>query len=149
MEAGRLGRGKGVVVVIVDTNTLILMARGLIAPSMIGEALETSYKLVAPRGVRRELERLAEAHPRPLVKRYSKTALELARRLGVEWVDAEAGRDVDDSIEALARALKAEGARVVVATSDRGLRRRLKRLGIPTLYYRESEGMLQVDWSPL
>jgi len=149
MEAGGLGHGKGVVIVIVDTNTLILMARGLIAPSMIGDALDASYKLVAPRDVERELERLSEAHPRPLVRRYSKAALELARRLGVEWVEAGGWGDVDDSIEALARALRAEGARVVVATSDRGLRRRLRRIGIPTLHYRESEGMLRMDWSPL
>jgi len=148
MEAGGLGHGKGVVIV-VDTNTLILMARGFIAPSMIGEAVEASYRLVAPLEVKRELERLAESHPRPAIRRYSRTALELAGRLGVEWVEVGGGGDVDDSIEALAAGLRAEGARVIVATSDRGLRRRLRRRGIPTLYYRESEGILQVDWSPL
>ncbi|WP_156315763.1 hypothetical protein [Aeropyrum camini] len=38
------------------------------------------------------------------------------------------------------------GARVYVATSDRSLRRRLRRRGVPTVYYRSSEARLEADW---
>ena len=43
--------------------------------------------------------------------------------------------------------LKARGARIYVATSDRILRRRLRLHGIPSIYYRESSGRLEVEWS--
>ncbi|MEB3817031.1 MAG: PIN domain-containing protein [Desulfurococcales archaeon] len=147
MEANRLGCSKGVIVVL-DTNTLILMAAGVIPPSLLAETLESSHELVAPTAVKEELERLSASHPRSLTRRRARAALNLAERLSVTWVNTTL-KEADDAIEELARALKAEGCRVVVATSDRSLRRRLRSIGVPTLYYRESEGRLELDWSPL
>ncbi|MEB2836694.1 MAG: hypothetical protein GSR80_000644 [Desulfurococcales archaeon] len=147
MEACGLGNRKGVVVIL-DSNTLMMMAGGLVAPSTIAEALEASYILVAPTAVKAELERLAAGHPRTATRRLAGTALRLAGSLGVRWLEA-LSNDADDAIEELARALRGEGCRVIVATSDRALRRRLRRLGIPTLYYRESEGRLEAEWAPL
>jgi len=54
----------------------------------------------------------------------------------------------DDAIVALALNLKGS-CRVVVATNDRSLRRRLRGLGVPTMYYRRARGGLEVDWHPL
>jgi len=150
VEAGRLGDRKRVerLAVILDSNTLIMMASGAVAPSMIGEALGAAYDLYATDSVLEELERLAATHPRQTVRRLAAGALRLAERLGVKALETGV-RDADDSIEAAARSLRAEGLRVVVASSDRTLRRRLRKLGVPTLYYRESEGILELEWEPL
>lgn len=150
MEADRLGGSKGLarVVVVVDSSFLMQMAEGSIAPSMILEALEAPFRLVAPRQVVEELSRLAESHPRQKTRRMASRALWVADRLGVEVYDVEA-MNADDAVESLARKLKGEGARVVVATNDRELRRRLRSLGIPSLYYRESSGRLEAEWEIL
>ena len=147
-----MGPSQGVnrrsVALLIDSNTLIMMASGLIAPSMLGETLTSSYRLYITDAVARELERLAESHPRPTTRRLASLALRLASVLGASILATGEG-DADDSLEAAARALRASGLRVVVATSDRSLRRRLRRLGVPTMYYRESEGRLEVDWEPV
>ncbi|GAB6147708.1 PIN domain-containing protein [Stetteria hydrogenophila] len=149
MEADRLGHREGLaaVVVVVDTSFLISLSEGLAAPSMILDALEASFRLVAPRQVVVELERLS-TQAKPKVRRAARKALWLLGRLGVEVVDVEAGQ-ADDAVESLARRLKGEGFRVVVATNDRELRRRVRSLGIPSLYYRESTGGLEVEWGIL
>ncbi len=145
METNRVGHHKRVAV-IVDTSFLMAMASGIIAPSMIAEALEASHELIAPRAVRDELVRIANASS-PRNRRLARRALELASIIGVKFLNEYTG-NADDAIEALARDLKVSGP-VVVATNDRGLRRRLRRLGVPSLYYRESEAMLEVEWEPL
>jgi hypothetical protein len=135
-------------VVVVDSSFLIQLAEGVVAPSMVLEALEASFELTAPRQVVEELERLASGHPKPKVRRAARRALWMMGRLGVAVEDVEAG-NADDAIESLARRLKGEGLRVVVATNDRELRRRLRSLGIPSLYYRESAGRLELEWEIL
>ncbi len=136
------------VALLIDSNTLIMMASGLIAPSMLDETLASSYRLYITDAVARELEKLAGSHPRPTTRRLAALALRLASMLGAAML-ATGEDDADDSLEAAARTLRASGLRVVVATSDRSLRRRLRRLGVPTMYYRESEGRLEVDWEPV
>ncbi len=146
MEADRLGNSEGVAKIILDTNFLIMMVRGLITPSMISEAVDLSYQLLAPQAVKEELERLSSSAPKESTRRFATKALELTRRLGVKFVDSKySGPDADDAVEALALDMKARERYVFVATSDRELRRRLRRLGIPSIYYRESEGRLETD----
>ena len=147
MEADRLGRSKGLkapVVVVVDTNFLMQMAEGLVAPSMLERVTGARARLVIPRAVLDELSRLASGHPKHRTRRLAARALELVGRLGLEVLGG-AG-DADDAVESLALRFKSAGSIVAVATSDRELRRRLRMHGIPTIYYRESEGLLESDW---
>ncbi len=146
MEADRLGRGKGLaaVTVVLDSSFLIQLAAGLVAPSMLARAVGARMALAVPKAVMDELSRLAAGHPRPRTRRLAARALELAGRLGATVTDDEG--EADDAVEALALRLKLEGRPVAVATSDRELRRRLRLHGIPTIYYRESEGIAEPDW---
>ncbi|GBF09000.1 hypothetical protein apy_07250 [Aeropyrum pernix] len=143
VEAHRLGPHK--VVVLLDSNTLILMASGRIAPSMILEAINSSFTPATTSTVVAELRELAEIHKTRLLGRRAQTALRLLQQMGVEVIETES-RDADDSLEEAAEKLKIEGAKVYVATSDRSLRRRLRRRGVPTIYYRSSEARLEADW---
>lgn len=149
MEANRLGARQRITL-LMDTNMVIALATGLIAPTHIIEALESSYSIIIPRSVLRELEKLEKTAPRPTVSRAARRTIDFlsSRRIDYAVVESRVPDNVDDDIVALALDLKAKGARVVVATSDRGLRRRLRSHGVPTLYYRETEGLLEVDWLP-
>jgi len=144
MEAGWLGSVKRIV--IVDTNTLIYIARGMISPSNIFQ--ETGYNVLATTSkVIDELKRLSSTG-KPLEMRISRTALSLIDRLGVKVIEWRGYGDADDSIESIAIELKYRGHIVFVATSDRELRNRLRLHGIPTLYYRESKGSVELEWEP-
>jgi len=142
MEAGGLGSAKRIV--IIDTNTLLYMAQGLIPPSTL---LEEAYypKLVTTSRVIEELNLIIK-NGRPSESKRAKTALGLLRRLGVEVIPWEGEGDADDSIEWLATVMKHSGIKVMVATSDRELRDRLRMRGIPTIYYRRSRGGVEVEW---
>ena len=147
MEADRLGNSKGVVAyIVVDSNFLILMVRGIITPSMISEVVDVSYMMLSPVAVKRELERLSAVAPQESTRRFAKRALELAPKLGITFIDEKYGLEsTDDAIELLALDLKARGKYVFVATNDRELRRRLRAVGIPSMYYRESESRLELE----
>ena len=134
------------VAVVADTNFLMLIPQGLASPTLLLEALERSYEILVPSTVLEELRMLASAAPLAKTRRLARSVLSMLEsgRLQVRIVEAEG--DVDDSIVVVARRLSSSGDPVVVATNDRALRRRLRMLGIPTLYYRESEGRLEVDW---
>ncbi len=149
MEADRLGIRQRVIVM-VDTNILIGLASGLITQYLIGEALETLYILGVPGSVVRELERLAESSPSLKTRKLARRALDILasnklQHIVLETMDAG---DVDDEILLTAVELKNKGYRIVVATNDKGLRKRLRSHGIPTLYYRETEGLMEVEWLP-
>lgn len=149
MEADRLGARKRIALVM-DTNMVIALATGLIAPTHILEALESSYRIIVPSSVLGELRLLAEKAPRQSLSRAARRALDMLSRGSIDYeiIESRVEGGVDDDILAIALDLKAAGARVVVATSDRGLRRRLRSHGVPTLYYRESEGLVEADWLP-
>jgi RNA polymerase subunit RPABC4/transcription elongation factor Spt4 len=82
-----------------------------------------------------------------LRSRIARRALNLVEEVGVV-VLGEVEGGVDDVIVALALSLKSR-CRVIVATNDRVLRRRLRRIGVPTMYYRRARGGLEVDWHPV
>ncbi|MEB3774474.1 MAG: 30S processome protein Utp24 [Desulfurococcales archaeon] len=142
METGRLGSAKRIV--IIDTNTLLYMAQGLIPPSTL---LEEAYypRLATTSRVIEELNYII-GKGRPLDAKRARTALGLIERLGVEVLPWDGEGDADDSIEWVATTLKHAGHRVMVATSDRELRERLRMKGIPTIYYRRSRGGVEVEW---
>ena len=144
MEADRLGGCKGLVVIL-DTSIVLDIARGVIPLSSIGDVLSSSYKLVTLRGVLEELSRIAGGGG--LRSRIARRALNLVEEVGVVVLDEGVG-GVDDALVALALSLKGK-CRVIVATNDRALRRRLRREGVPTMYYRRARGGLEVEWHPV
>jgi Uncharacterized proteins of PilT N-term./Vapc superfamily len=141
MEADRLGGCKGLVVVL-DTSVVLDIARGVIPLSSIDDALLSSYKLVTLKGVLEELSRIASGGG--LRSRIARRALNLVEEVGVIVLDEATGR-VDDALVSVALSLKGR-CRVIVATNDRALRRRLRRVGVPTMYYRRARGGLEVEW---
>ncbi len=152
MEADRLGPCKTIentaYTVLVDTNILILMAEGTVAPTHILEALSASYTLATCTQVVRELEFLASNALRLKTRRSAKSALRLLNML-VDCIIECPGEQADDALILEARGLASKGIRAVIATSDKGLRRRARSLGIPSLFYRESERRLEIEWEPL
>jgi hypothetical protein len=147
VEADRLGASQGVKVkVVVDTNFLLMMAQGVIAPSSLNDAINASYELVTTDAVVKELETMSKRED--LLAREAGFALKLLERLGVQVLRVKAD-SADESILTLAKELVQSGGRVVVATNDKNLRRSIRRLGVPTLYLREEGLRLEIDWNPL
>ncbi len=136
------------VILLADSNFLMYLAEGLITPTHIIEALEAPYEIVVPSFVLEELERISESAPQAKTRRTARRALELLRegRIPHRPLEAPQRGSVDDSLIHLAVELRRRGERVIVATSDRGLRRRLRKTGVPSLYYRESSSGLEVEW---
>jgi len=132
--------------VVVDTNFLLTMAQGVIAPSSLNDAINASYELVTTDAVVKELEAISKGED--LLAREAGFALKLLERLGVQVLRVKAG-SADESILTLAKELVQNGDRVVVATNDKNLRRSVRRLGVPTLYLREEGLRLEIDWNPL
>ncbi|PVU73486.1 hypothetical protein DDW07_01510 [Acidilobus sp. SCGC AC-742_E15] len=132
--------------VVVDTNFLLTMAQGVIAPSSLNDAINASYELITTDAVVKELEAMSKGED--LLAREAGFALKLLERLGVQVLRVKAG-SADESILALAKELVQNGDRVVVATNDKNLRRSVRRLGVPTLYLREEGLRLEIDWNPL
>jgi rRNA-processing protein FCF1 len=132
--------------VVVDTNFLLTMAQGVIAPSSLNDAINASYELITTDAVAKELEAMSKGGD--LLAREAGFALKLLERLGVQVLRVKAG-SADESILALAKELVQNGDRVVVATNDKNLRRSVRRLGVPTLYLREEGLRLEIDWNPL
>ncbi|MFP3320631.1 MAG: PIN domain-containing protein [Acidilobus sp.] len=130
----------------VDTNFLLTMAQGVIAPSSLNDAINASYELVTTDAVVKELETMSKRED--LLAREAGFALKLLERLGVQVLRVKAG-SADESILTLAKELVQNGDRVVVATNDKNLRRSVRRLGVPTLYLREEGLRLEIDWNPL
>jgi len=147
VEADRLGASQGVKVkVVVDTNFLLMMAQGVIAPSSLNDAINASYELVTTDAVVKELEAMSKRED--LLAREARFALKLLERLGVQVLRVKAD-SADESVLTLAKELVQSGDRVVVATNDKNLRRSVRRLGVPTLYLREEGLRLEIDWNPL
>ena len=132
--------------VVVDTNFLLTMAQGVIAPSSLNDAINASYELITTDAVVKELEAMSKGED--LLAREAGFALKLLERLGVQVLRVKAG-SADESILTLAKELVQNGDRVVVATNDKNLRRSVRRLGVPTLYLREEGLRLEIDWNPL
>ncbi|MCG2872794.1 MAG: PIN domain-containing protein [Acidilobus sp.] len=132
--------------VVVDTNFLLMMAQGVVAPSSLNDAINASYELVTTDAVVKELETMSKRED--LLAREAGFALKLLERLGVQVLRVKAD-SADESILTLAKELVQSGDRVVVATNDKNLRRSIRRLGVPTLYLREEGLRLEIDWNPL
>ncbi len=136
------------VVVLVDSNTLMYVAAGLAPIDSIYEAIGyPSAELATTGHVVDELRKIS-SRGAGLASKRARAALELIERLGLKVIDVPA-YDADESLKAAALKLKEEGVIVYVATSDRELRRSLRMIGVPSIYYRESRGSFEAEWEPL
>ena len=133
-------------IVIVDTNMLMLMAEGVPVIDWIEELIDTKPVILCPEGVVRELESLKERVG--VLGKKASFAHELARRY-CERREGYGSSSVDKEIIALAVQEKEKGNTVIVATSDRNLRRTLREIGISTIFYRESQNKLEIERTPL
>lgn len=141
MEASRLG-DCGSLVVILDTSILMDIVSGIIPLTSINHTVDKAYKLIVPSSVVNELRRIAEG--RNQKSKRAKRALELLSTMNITIYEDNLEK-ADEAIVSTALSLKGT-CEVIVATNDRGLRRRLRSLGIPTMYYRRARGGLEVEW---
>ncbi len=135
-----------IVKVLLDTNFLILMAKGLVTPSMLESAIPALYELETTSAVVSELDEMSSR--RDLLSRYAAAAKELLGKLKVRVVPTDE-HDGDSSLLKYSQQLKARNYTVVVATVDSELRKALKKAGIPTLYLKGRKRALSIDWSPV
>lgn len=93
----------------------------------LARVLETKFELVIPQPVVEELKRISvRGSPRERVS--AKVALDLIR--GIKVIPEQGHAD-----DVIVRIAKREN--MVVATTDSALRRRLRKLGVPTIFLRE------------
>jgi len=133
-------------VVIFDTNMFMLMAEGVPVIEWIEELIDTKPVVLCPEGVFKELESLTEQGG--ALGRRASFARELALRYCERRERYETG-SVDKEIIAVAVQEKEKGSTVIVATSDRSLRKALREIGISTIFYRESQDKLEIEHAPL
>ena len=117
--------------VALDSNFLMLpMVKRINLLSELDRLLSAKYRLIVPRCVVDELERLA-SHGKPLERRRARFALKLLEEWRAEVVEVPCSAGVD---EALARGAMSQGW--IVATNDAELRSKLREQGTPVVYLR-------------
>jgi rRNA-processing protein FCF1 len=115
------------------------MVPGMFGVDILSELerlLESRYELLVPEPVVRELKRISE-HGKPKERVAARLGLRLVERGSV----IEVKGDADESILRLAAQ-----KRCAVGTTDAVLRRRLRKLGVITIYLRQ-KSYLAVDGS--
>ena len=126
--------------VLLDTNILMLIGRGIDIFTQIEELLDTKPEYYVIEPVVKELEKIF-AHGGVKERKAAKLALELVKKkCRVIEVSLSPDKSVDDLL--LEIALR-EG--FIVATNDRELRRRLREAGIPEIYFREEKQLLEAQ----
>ncbi len=123
--------------VLLDTNILLLLGDAVDVFEQIEALLLTKprYYVIAP--VLEELRRIAE-RASPALRRKARLALSVVEKKCIVIEPPRRLPSVDDMLVETARL---HG--FVVATSDRELRRKLRRNNIPEIYYREEKRMLE------
>ncbi|MGC8982405.1 MAG: PIN domain-containing protein [Desulfurococcaceae archaeon] len=126
--------------VLLDANMLMLAANGIRVFEHIEEQLASKPRYLILRPVYNELVKIATTGP-PQVRRKALFALKLVE-VFCEVVDYgdESSTSVDDLI--IKYALE---NRAIVATNDRELRSKLRKLGIPEAYFREESRRVVVE----
>lgn len=126
--------------VLLDTNILMLIGRGIDIFTQIEELLDTKPEYYVIEPVVKELEKIF-AHGGVKERKAAKLALELVKkRCRVIEISLSPDKSADDLL--LEIALR-EG--FIVATNDRELRRRLREAGIPEIYFREEKQLLEAQ----
>lgn len=126
--------------ILLDTNILMLIGRGIDIFTQIEELLDTKPEYYVIEPVVKELEKII-AHGGVKERKAAKLALELVKKkCRVIEISLSPDKSVDDLL--LEIALR-EG--FIVATNDRELRRRLREAGIPEIYFREEKQLLEAQ----
>lgn len=128
------------VIVVLDTNMLMLMANGIAVLENIKEELETEPLFIVISPVYNELVTISEQSTGK-TKKQALFAMEISRRY-CEIIDypLREGESVDDAIIRFALENNA-----IVATNDRAMRSRLREIGIPEAYFREESQRIKVE----
>jgi len=125
--------------VILDSNALFVPFQFRIDVfSELEGLLNRRFELVLLSVVKHELEVLAEQGS-PQIRKNACFALQLAERLRIIEVAAEASAVVDDVIVEVARKWNSP-----VFTNDKQLRRRLRDISVPVIYVRQ-KSRLEID----
>ena len=126
--------------VILDTSILMLLYNGVQVFDEIEELLLSKPECIVPRSVVKELEKISKSSDKTLhQRRAARLALEALEKKGCRVI--ETGLSADDAIIELATRLRD----AIVATADNELRRRLRELGLPNIYYRRSRHGLMLE----
>jgi len=126
--------------VLLDTNILMLIGRGIDIFTQIEELLDTKPEYYVIEPVVKELEKII-AHGGVKERKAAKLALELVKKkCRIIEISLSPDKSVDDLL--LEIALR-EG--FIVATNDRELRRRLREAGILEIYFREEKQLLEAQ----
>jgi hypothetical protein len=113
--------------IVLDTNFLIDFIRFKLDLKEIDDLVSDSYKLVALNVVMKELKKISESKTKE--SNYAKIALEFVKSKQIEILETTEKR-ADESILVLS------DENTIVATDDAELRKKLKSLGIKTIYLR-------------
>jgi rRNA-processing protein FCF1 len=124
----------GKVYAVLDSNALLQIYRGVGLFEQIEESLDVKPIYVCPEDIESRGGELSRA---------ARLALEVATGICSELKTGE--KSGDNSVIKAALELQEEGSKVLVVTSDRELRKRLRTLGIKTVYYRESQHRFEVE----
>ena len=118
--------------VVLDTNFLLIPIRfGVDIQAELGRVVEASFVLAVTPAVLEELRRLEDKVKASEVKDI-RFALAMASEMKVTDDVLAAGEEVDDQLLRLA-----VESGYIVATTDAGLRRRLREKGLPVVYMRQ------------
>jgi rRNA-processing protein FCF1 len=166
METCRLGYNKGVktmikdididkletllstgneFIVILDTSSLMAIGSGKPSLENLLEAIEGKPVLIIPKTVSIELEKHS-GNARFSVSSKASLALTILKKIqiGVYRLKQVYSNQADDDIYLIASKLRKGKHMIAVATLDRGLRKRIKALGIPVIYLRRTENRFEL-----
>lgn len=136
-------RSKVHYVVLMDTNFLMMPFYKRVNPfESIEDLLKLKPKYIMLSSTLNELKRISSKGTISKDRKAARFGLELARKCKVEVIEDTAlpGCTTDDKIIEYAKRVLSEGKiKLIVATNDRELKRRLRTLGVPVIIYRERD----------
>ncbi|BES82619.1 PIN domain-containing protein [Pyrodictium abyssi] len=135
-----MGIGKRLKRVVYDTSILMLLYEGVPVFEESASLLLSKPECIVPRQVQDELKKLAETAGSIHRRKAARLALEAIRKMGCRIVDVDAD-STDDAIIAIV----VSDPEAIVATADNELRRRLREIGLPNIYYRRSRHGLMLE----
>ncbi len=128
-----------------DSNIIIMLGQGIITLSMFYDILEQKVEMITTSSVVEELKKIADLNKNKKIYREINFGLSIINTGKIQIINTTE-IDADDSIFHASLELKNKGETVYVATNDKELRSRLRIVGIPTIYYRNSKSILEVEW---
>jgi len=135
--------------VLIDTNFLMMPLYKQVNPfEGIEEALELKPRYAVLSSSIEELKRIFLEEESLKERKAARFGLELIKKCNIEIIDDTKlpGATVDDKIiEFVKKNMKKKCFKLIVATNDRELKRKLRTLGIPVIMYRERDHRIWLD----